>query len=154
MLIHRDDKRVFFVKIFNAMKGYISSGLILQAVFILTCFGDVRAEPIASGFVGAVGTETNLIEQKSASESNGSESKATVVVPPDIQGKYPDFIRMITHSDLMDNDEKQYWVDILPEMTTEQLEKLKVLLGSGNDKMDALDEKYRNELSELNKQAL
>ncbi|NVN99058.1 MAG: hypothetical protein HXX17_07005 [Geobacteraceae bacterium] len=124
MLMHIEVKR------FSATRAYRSFASLLLIVSVLTCFDQVWA----------------------AAESVVPESKATLVVPADIQNKYPDFVKMITRTELLHVEEKQYWVDVLPEMTTEQRDNLTALLGTANDKMDALDEKYRNALSEMNKQ--
>lgn len=150
-MIRGDEKYSLAVKRYFGARGYLSIVLVLLAVLPLSCFDLARADGI-TGQPGNVEGRSIPSASQSVPLINTPESKATVAVPPDVQSKYPDFIRMITSSALMDDEEKQYWVDVLPEMTAEQLGKLAALLGIERDKTDALDEKYRHELSELNKQ--
>lgn len=153
VLIRQDKKWFLLVERIFAARGYLSFVLALLAVMNMSCFDLARAGIIIRPPAGNSEGSPSLPAQQSAPGSNTPDSKAAVVVPPDVQSNFPDIVRMITQSDVMDSDEQQYWIDILPEMTAEQLEKLAALLGIEKDKMDALEDRYRNELSELNKQA-
>ena len=43
----------------------------------------------------------------------------TFTLLDEIQVKYPDLVDLIIGSESIDNNEKQYWFDILPSMTDE-----------------------------------
>ena len=50
----------------------------------------------------------------------------------------------------MDSGEKQYWFDILPSMTPEQVQKLYNILETEKQKLDELENKYQQEIEQLN----
>jgi hypothetical protein len=54
----------------------------------------------------------------------------------------------------MDNDEKQYWFDIMPSMTDSQIDRLFNILDTEKRKLEALENKYQNEIKQLNEKHL
>jgi hypothetical protein len=54
----------------------------------------------------------------------------------------------------MDDDEKQYWFDIMPSMTDSQIDRLFNILDTEKKKLQALDEKYQKEIKSLNEKHL
>lgn len=61
---------------------------------------------------------------------------------------------LIINTESMNNDEKQYWFDILPSMTYEQIRKLLDILVTERKKLIELEYKYQKEIEELNKKHL
>ena len=45
----------------------------------------------------------------------------TFTVLDEIQVQYSELVDLVIHSESIDNNEKQYWFDILPSMTDEQM---------------------------------
>ena len=60
---------------------------------------------------------------------------------------FKDLVDLIVHSKSMNMDERQYWIDLLPVMTREQLAELTSILTDEKQKLAAIDEKYAKELS-------
>ncbi|MDR1988170.1 MAG: hypothetical protein LBQ24_05560 [Candidatus Peribacteria bacterium] len=54
----------------------------------------------------------------------------------------------------MEDDEKQYWFDIMPSMTNDQIDRLFNILDTEKKKLAALDEKYKSEIKRLNEKNL
>jgi hypothetical protein len=54
----------------------------------------------------------------------------------------------------MDDDERQYWFDIMPSMTDEQIDRLYSILDTEKKKLEKLEEKYQNEIKNLNEKHL
>ena len=54
----------------------------------------------------------------------------------------------------MDDDERQYWFDILPSMTNEQIDRLFNILDTERKKLEALETKYQKEIKSLNEKHL
>jgi len=54
----------------------------------------------------------------------------------------------------MDNNEKQYWFDILPSMTDEQIDRLFDILETERRKLEDLEVKYQEEIKTLNEKHL
>ena len=61
---------------------------------------------------------------------------------------------LITDTESMDDDEKQYWLDILPSMTYEQTRRLLDILIVETKKLIELELQYQQEIRELNKKHL
>ena len=54
----------------------------------------------------------------------------------------------------MEDDERQYWFDIIPSMTSEQIDRLFNILDTEKKKLEALEEKYKTEIKQLNEKHL
>jgi vacuolar-type H+-ATPase subunit I/STV1 len=54
----------------------------------------------------------------------------------------------------MDDDERQYWFDIMPSMTDEQIDRLYNILDTERKKLEKLEKKYQNEIKTLNEKHL
>lgn len=78
----------------------------------------------------------------------GRQSSASgVIVPPAVREKYPALIDLILKSESMNDGERQYWVDILPVMTPDQVEQLRTILQNERDQLAAIDAKYAQEIA-------
>lgn len=78
----------------------------------------------------------------------------TFIIPKLVQEKYSDLINLIKNTESMDDEEKQYWFQILPIMTVEQVGKLKTILNSEKEQLQSLDREYEEELQKLNEKHL
>lgn len=67
---------------------------------------------------------------------------AKVVIPPDVQAKFPDLVTEILASKSMDDEERNYWFSVLPVMTEPQIAELKGILDDEQKKLAAIDRKY------------
>jgi len=54
----------------------------------------------------------------------------------------------------MDDDERQYWYDIMPSMTDKQIGRLEEILETEKKKLEELEIKYQKEIMSLNKKHL
>ena len=71
-----------------------------------------------------------------------------VVVPPDIQSRFPDLVELILHSESMNDEERQYWLNILPIMTPEQLQNLRDILDNEKKQLASIDAKYSTQIDQ------
>ncbi len=72
----------------------------------------------------------------------------------DIQAQYTELVQLILETESMDNDEKQYWFDIMPSMTNDQIDRLFNILDTEKKKLEVLEEKYQIEIKKLNEKHL
>ncbi|MFZ3233577.1 MAG: hypothetical protein WA194_08925, partial [Patescibacteria group bacterium] len=72
----------------------------------------------------------------------------------EIQAEYPELIKLVLATESMDNNEKQYWFDILPSMTDEQVDRLFDILETERRKLEELELKYQEEIKNLNEKHL
>jgi len=78
----------------------------------------------------------------------------TFYIADDIQIKYPELIKLILNTESMDDDERQYWFDIMPSMTDSQIDRLYDILETEKKKLEELEEKYQKEIKTLNEKHL
>jgi len=72
----------------------------------------------------------------------------------EIQAQYPELVKLVLNTESMDNNEKQYWFDILPSMTDEQIDRLFDILETERRKLEELELKYQEEIKTLNEKHL
>ncbi|MDO8649311.1 MAG: hypothetical protein Q7R81_06035 [Candidatus Peregrinibacteria bacterium] len=74
---------------------------------------------------------------------------SSVVISEELKQKHPDLIALIVASESMNDEERQYWVNILPIMTPEQLQNLRDILDNEKKQLAAIDEKYSKEIERI-----
>ena len=72
----------------------------------------------------------------------------------EVEAKYPELVTLVLATESMDNSEKQYWFDILPSMTDDQIDRLQDILETEKRKLEELDAKYQEEIRNLNEKHL
>lgn len=75
-------------------------------------------------------------------------------ISDDIYAQYADLIALILETESMDDDERQYWFDIMPSMTDEQVDRLFNILDTEKNKLEQLEVKYQDEIKSLNEKHL
>jgi hypothetical protein len=78
----------------------------------------------------------------------------TFTVSDEILAKYDELVNLILVTESMDDDERQYWYDIMPSMTDEQIDRLYSILDTERNKLEKLEEKYQDEIKNLNEKHL
>lgn len=68
--------------------------------------------------------------------------------------KYDELTKMILETESMDDNERQYWFDILPIMTDNQIDRLYKILDGERKKLQELEKKYYKEIKALNEKHL
>ena len=71
-------------------------------------------------------------------------------IPEAVKNQYPDLVPMILQTESMNDDERQYWFQILPIMTDEQVKKLRDILANEKKQLTDLDKEYEGELKKIN----
>jgi hypothetical protein len=72
----------------------------------------------------------------------------------EIEQQYPELIKLILATESMDNSEKQYWFDIMPSMTDDQIDRLFDILETERKKLEELEVRYQEEIRNLNEKHL
>lgn len=72
----------------------------------------------------------------------------------EITNQYGELTKLVLNTESMDNNEKQYWFDILPSMTDEQVDRLFDILETERKKLEELESKYQDEIKNLNEKHL
>lgn len=86
----------------------------------------------------------------SSSTSGGLPADAKgITISDEIRTKFPDVIDLILGSESMNQEERQYWVNILPIMTPDQLQQLRDILNNERKQLAAIDAKYSKEIDAI-----
>ena len=72
-----------------------------------------------------------------------------IVVPADVQAKFGGIVALILASESMNEDERRYWIDILPAMTQDQIAKLQDILAREKEQLAAIDAKYAQGMAQF-----
>lgn len=72
----------------------------------------------------------------------------TITISDEVQKKYPEIIELILGSESMNYEERQYWINILGIMTTDQIENLKDILVNEKEQLAIIDKKYAKSTQE------
>lgn len=75
-------------------------------------------------------------------------------ITDELQAKYPELLDLILATESMDDDERQYWFDIMPSMTDAQIDRLFDILETERRKLQELEVKYQKEIKALNEKHL
>jgi len=71
-------------------------------------------------------------------------------IPTLVKDKFPDLIQLIKETESMNDEERDYWFQILPIMTEEQIKKFRDILVNEKEQLASLDKEYETELTKLN----
>ncbi|OGJ57680.1 hypothetical protein A2881_04225 [Candidatus Peribacteria bacterium RIFCSPHIGHO2_01_FULL_55_13] len=86
--------------------------------------------------------------------TNPPAQGTALVIPPETQTTFPEILALIQGSESMNDEERQYWINILPIMTPEQVANLKQILANEKSQLAAIDKKYSKEISALGQEDL
>ncbi len=70
-------------------------------------------------------------------------------IPAEVQQKFGDLIALIKQSESMNDEERQYWINILPIMTADQIKNLRDILENERKQLAAIDAKYQTEIEKM-----
>lgn len=89
-----------------------------------------------------------------ATTNQTAQTQGDYTIPQVVLDKYPDLVELIKKTESMTVEERNYWFQILPIMTVEQVERLKKILLDEASQLAKLDDQYQAELSKLNEKHL
>lgn len=78
----------------------------------------------------------------------------TFYLSDEIQAQYPELIKLVLATESMDDEERQYWFDIMPSMNDSQVDRLFNILETERRKLEELELKYQEEIKSLNEKHL
>lgn len=67
-------------------------------------------------------------------------------VPQDTSQRFPELVALILGSESMNDEERQYWINVLPSMSPEQQENLRQILQNEKDQLAAINVRYEKEV--------
>lgn len=73
----------------------------------------------------------------------------TLTIPEEVAKQFPEFVELIKGSQSMDNEERQYWADVLPIMSGDQLNNLKSILTNEKKQIEETNKAYSKDMGQL-----
>lgn len=119
-----------------------------------------QAGQAASAQTGT-GAKTGTPVANQSLEDAAMMAGQNTVAPPDkyavpdlVKQKFPDLVQLIKETESMNDEERDYWFQILPIMTEDQISKFRDILLNEKKQLAALDKEYNQELGKLNEKHL
>jgi len=81
-------------------------------------------------------------------------NNTTFFISDTLQEQYPELIQLVLITESMDDEERQYWFDIMPSMNDTQIDRLFNILETERRKLEELEIKYQQEIKALNEKHL
>lgn len=91
-------------------------------------------------------------DTSATSGQQAQQTSASVFVSSGIRQDFPELVELILKSESMNDEERQYWIDILPVMTPEQVEQLNTILKNEREQLAAIDDKYNKQIDAIAEQ--
>jgi hypothetical protein len=80
-------------------------------------------------------------------DDSTANTASDLSISDETRASFPELVDMIVGSESMNNEERQYWLNILPIMTPEQIQSLLDILNNEKAQLDAIDKKYTKPLT-------
>lgn len=114
--------------------------------------GTSGAQPVAQ-----TGDDSSspLVDPKIAEEfgldpAQLSELSKKYSIPESVKSSYPDLVALLIKTESMNDEERDYWFQVLPIMTEDQIIKLRTILVNERDQLKKIDTEYEDEIKKLN----
>lgn len=115
--------------------------------------GDDDDDDISGDDSGAGDDNTYNGNARAEAEAKGmsfAPETANFDIPDFVYAEFPEMVNLIIGTESMNDEERQYWFQIMPIMTEDQIVKFKEILVSEKQQLQQLDQEYESELNKLN----
>lgn len=102
---------------------------------------------------GKVTGDGMVIDPKKTAQQYLDEAAKKYIVPALVRDKFPDLVKLIYETESMNEEERQYWLQIMPIMTEDQIVKFREILVNEKEQLAKLDNEYESEMARINKPA-
>lgn len=103
-----------------------------------------------SGQAVATASSTDIVIDKNKSpEQYMTDAESRYIVPKLVRDKFPDLVKLIYETESMNVEEREYWMQIMPIMSEEQIVKFRDILVNEKEQLAKLDTEYNNEISRI-----
>lgn len=93
-----------------------------------------------------------VVDKNKSAEQYIKEAEGKYIVPELIRNKFPDLVKLIYETESMNAEEREYWLQIMPIMTEDQIVKFREILVNEKQQLTQLDQEYQQEMSKAGSQ--
>lgn len=108
-------------------------------------------DPKTNSTTATTGSDGVKVDKNKSAEQYIKEAEAKYIVPPLVRQKFPDLIKLIYETESMNEEEREYWLQIMPIMSEEQTTKFRDILVNEKNQLAKLDQEYQTEMAKTNK---
>mgnify|MGYP001566306534 CR=1 FL=1 len=107
------------------------------------------ATATGSGQAAVVGSDGVIVDKNKSQEQYIKDAEAKYIVPALVREKFPDLVKLIYETESMNQEEREYWLQIMPIMSEEQIVKFRDILVNEKSQLQRLDQDYEKEMSRI-----
>lgn len=104
-----------------------------------------------TGAVATTGSDGVVADKNKSPEQYIKEAEARYIVPPLVRQKFSDLVKLIYETESMNEEEREYWLQIMPIMSEEQTTKFRDILVNEKNQLAKLDQEYQAEMARTSK---
>ncbi|MBN2306748.1 hypothetical protein JXD20_02075 [Candidatus Peregrinibacteria bacterium] len=83
-----------------------------------------------------------MAKDQSTTTATATDDKKVLSIPADISERFGDLVELIKGSRSMDDSERQYWIDVLPIMSDDQIQNLRDILDNEKKQLAEAEAAY------------
>lgn len=91
-----------------------------------------------------------VVDKNKTDQQYIQEVEQHYIIPDLIREKFPDLVKLIYETESMNNEEREYWLQIMPIMSEQQIVKFRDILVNEKNQLDKLDKEYEEEMKRIN----
>lgn len=100
---------------------------------------------------GTATASSGMVDKNKSAEQYIKDAENGYIIPALVREKFPDLVKLIYETESMNEEEREYWMQILPIMTEDQIVKFRGILVNERDQLTKLDQEYEQEMTRINK---
>ena len=94
-----------------------------------------------------------MADTAATTKTTGSNDDQQLIIPPEVAEKFPELVELIKGSKSMNTEERQYWVDVLPIMSEDQIKNLYGILDNEKKQLAEAAQTYASGSQGVEKKA-
>lgn len=102
---------------------------------------------------GMAGNDGIVVDKNKSQEQYITDAEAKYIIPAIVREKFPDLVKLIYETESMNEEEREYWLQIMPIMSEDQIVKFREILVNERDQLAKLDKEYNQEMSKIDNKA-
>lgn len=91
-----------------------------------------------------------VVDKNKSQEQYIKDAEAKYIIPALVREKFPDLIKLIYETESMNEEEREYWLQIMPIMSEDQIVKFRDILVNEKQQLSKLDTEYQDEMKRIN----
>jgi len=87
-----------------------------------------------------------IVDKNKTAEQYMQEALDFYIIPDLIKNNYPNLIKLVFEAESMNDEEREYWLQIMPIMDVEQVEKLMEILNNEKTQLKKIEDQKQAEI--------